>query len=149
VTLQERLIGEMKEAMKTGDTLKVSVIRMLRSSIKNKEIEKGKNQALSENEIIELISSAIKQHGDSVEQFAKGGRTDLVEKEEREIQILKTYLPTPLSEEELRRMIQETLRETGAAASQNLGRVMKAIMPKVVGRADGAAVSRLVKEMLG
>jgi uncharacterized protein YqeY len=149
VTLQERLIGEMKEAMKTGDTLKVSVIRMLRSSIKNKEIEKGKSQVLSENEIIELISSAIKQRGDSVEQFAKGGRTDLVEKEEREIQILKTYLPTPLSEEELRRMIQETLRESGAAASQDLGRVMKAIMPKVVGRADGAAVSRLVKEMLG
>ncbi len=149
MTLQDRLIGEMKEAMKAGDTLKVSVIRMLRSSIKNKEIEKGKSQALSDSDIIDLISSAIKQRRDSVEQFAKGGRTDLVEKEEMEIQILKTYLPTPLTEEELRRMIGETLRESGATVSQDLGRVMKAIMPKVVGRADGAAVSKLVREMLG
>ena len=149
MTLQDRLIGEMKEAMKAGDTLKVSVIRMLRSSIKNKEIEKGKSQALSDSDIIDLISSAIKQRRDSVEQFAKGGRTDLVEKEEMEIQILKTYLPTPLTEEELRRMIGETLRESGATVRQDLGRVMKAIMPKVVGRADGAAVSKLVREMLG
>src|SRR3989338_2612863 len=107
MTLQQKLTDEMKAGMRAGDTDRVSVIRLLRASIKNKEIEKGKGQTLSDEEILQVIASAVKQRKESIEQFAKGGREDLVEKEKRELAILQSFLPQPISDEELQAKVKE------------------------------------------
>lgn len=139
---------EMKEAMKGGDPLKVSVIRMLRASIKNKEIEKGKGQPLTDSEVMELIASSIKQHKDSIEQFAKGKRDDLVAKEQKELELLRNFLPPPLTPQELEQKIREAIQASGATGPKDMGKVMKVVMPQLVGRADGSAVNKLVKDLL-
>jgi len=148
VGIQERLMVDLKGAMKAGETLKVSVVRMVRSSIKYKEIQKGKGQILSEGEVVAIISSSIKKSQDSIAFFSKGGRKDLEEKEAKEVEILKSYLPAALTEGELRGLIGEIIKENEASSSKDFGKVMKAVMPKVVGRADGGLVNRLVREML-
>ncbi len=146
--LQEKLMEEMKEAMKGGDPLKVSVIRMLRASIKNKEIEKGKGHPLTDAEVRELIMSSIKQHKDSIEQFAKGKRDDLVAKEQKELELLQKFLPPPLTPQELEQKVREAIQASGATGIKDMGKVMKIAMPQLVGRADGSAVSKLVKDLL-
>lgn len=146
--LQDRLLHEMKEAMKSGDSKKVSVIRMLRASIKNKEIEKGKDKGLSEEEITQVIVSSVRQRRDSIEEFKKGRRQDLVNKEEEEIKILQAFLPDQMSNEELVGTIKETIKEVNAVGIRDMGRVMKILVPKVVGKADPATVSNMVKEIL-
>lgn len=146
--LQDRLIDEMKEAMKSGDREKVSVIRMLRSSLKNKEIEKGKDRGLSEEEVIQVIVSSIRQRRDAIEEFKKGERQDLVDKEEGEIRILQAFLPRQMSIEELVEAIRETIKEVNAVGIRDMGQVMKALVPKVVGRADPVSISNMVKEIL-
>lgn len=146
--LQDRLIDEMKEAMKSGDREKVSVIRMLRSSLKNKEIEKGKDRGLSEEEVIQVIVSSIRQRRDAIEEFKKGERQDLVDKEEGEIRILQAFLPRQMSIEELVETIRETIKEVNAVGIRDMGRVMKVLVPKVVGRADPVSISNMVKEIL-
>jgi uncharacterized protein YqeY len=148
MSLQTRLIDEMKEAMKTGEALKVSVIRMLRASIKNREIEKGKRSPLTEQELLEVVSSAVKQRKDSIEQFSKGGRTDLVQKEQLEMDILKTFLPPALTKEELLNKARSVIQEIGATSPKDMGKVMKSLMPLVAGQADGAMVSEVVKDLL-
>lgn len=139
---------EMKEAMKGGDPLKVSVIRMLRASIKNKEIEKGKSHPLTDADVMELIASSIKQHRDSIEQFAKGKRDDLVAKEQKELELLQNFLPPPLTPQELEQKIREAIQASGATGLKDMGKVMKVVMPQLVGRADGSAVNKLVKDLL-
>lgn len=146
--LKTRLNEEMKEAMKNGDALKLSVIRMLRSSIKNKEIERGKGSSLNDQEVMEVIVSGLKQRQDSIEQFAKGNREDLVAQEKKEVEILKAFLPLPLSETEVKNLIHQAIIETGAAGMKDMGKVMKALMPKILGRTDNALVSKIVKESL-
>ena len=146
--LQEKLMEEMKEAMKGGDPLKVSVIRMLRASIKNKEIEKGKSHPLTDADVMELIASSIKQHKDSIEQFAKGKRDDLVAKEQQELELLQKFLPPPLTPQELELKLREAIQASGATGLKDMGKVMKIAMPQLVGRADGLAVSKLVKDLL-
>jgi len=148
MSLQERLVNEMKVAMREGDALKVSVIRLLRASIKNKEIAKGKNQPLTEQEIVETIQSATKQRRDSIEQFSKGGRADLVDKEQKELEILQTYLPPQISTDELRAKAQALIKEIGASGPKDMGKVMKLLMPQLIGRVDGAVVGQVVKELL-
>ncbi|MBI5181620.1 MAG: GatB/YqeY domain-containing protein [Nitrospirae bacterium] len=150
MSLQDQLINDMKDAMKSGNEAKVSTIRMLRAAIKNKEIEKGgTSYKLTDKEIIEVISSTIKQRRDSIEQFTKGNRLDLVAKEEKEIEILQKYLPPQMTEEEIKAEVKKAIAETGAASQRDMGKVMKALMPRVAGRADGALVNRLVKELIG
>lgn len=146
--LKTRLNDEMKEAMKKNDSLKLSVIRMLRSSIKNREIERGKGITLNDNEVTEVIVSAVKQRHDSIEQFAKGNREDLVAQEKKELEILQSFLPKPLSEGEVRSLIEKAISETGAAGMKDMGKVMKALMPQILGRADNTMVSKIVKELL-
>ena len=146
--LQERLINEMKEAMRSGDKNKVSVIRMVRSSLKYKEIEKGKDKVLSEEEVIQVIVSSVRQRRDSIEEFKKGGRQDLVDKEEAEIRILQTFLPRQITNEELVKTIKETINEVNAVGIRDMGQVMKILVPKIVGKADPASVSNIVKEIL-
>ncbi len=144
--LEERLMEEMKEAMKTNDKSRLSTIRMLRSAIKNKEIEqRGK---LDDEGIYKVIQAMVRKGEESIEQFKAGGRPDLVEKERREIEILNSFLPQPLSKEEILAIIDEVVAETQATSLKDMGKVMKSIMPKLGGRAEGKVVNQLVKERL-
>lgn len=146
--LQQRLMDEMKEAMRTGDSDRLSVVRLLRSTIKNKEIEKGKGQKLTEEEVMQVISTAVKQRRESIELFEKGGRQDLAEKEKKELSILQSYLPQPISEEELRAKVKEAIAQSGANDVKQMGKVMKILVPQLVGRAEGDSISRMVRACL-
>jgi uncharacterized protein YqeY len=148
MTLQERLAEEMKDAMRTGQAEKLSVIRMVRASLKNREIERGKGKPLTDSDVMEVILSGIKQRRDAIEQFGKGGRADLVAKEEREVAILQTFLPPPLSDDELAALVREAAAEVVAAGPKDMGKVMKAVLPRVAGRAEGGAVNAAVKRHL-
>jgi len=144
--LEERLNEEMKLAMKSNDKIKLSTIRMIRSAIKNREIELRKK--LDDEEIIRVLQGMVRKGEESIEQFQAGGRLDLVEKERKEIEILKSFLPEQLSKEELIRIIDETIKETQSSSLKDLGKVMKSLMSKLGGRADGRIVNQLVKERL-
>jgi len=144
--LIDQLTEELKKALKAHDERRVSVIRLLKSTIKNKEIEK--KRALTDDEILAIIASAVKQRQESIEAFKKGGREDLVEKETEELKILQSFLPEPLSEEELKGEIKRVVEEVGASSMRDMGKVMKVLMPRVRGRAEGGKVNSLVKEFL-
>jgi len=146
MSLEERLLDEMKQAMKTNDKLRLSAIRMIRTAVKNKEIDQRKK--LDDDSILRVIQGMVKKGEESVEQFKLGGRTDLVEKETKEIEILKSYLPKPLSQEEILQIIDQTIEETKASSLKDLGKVMKSVMPKLGGRAEGSLINQLVKEKL-
>jgi uncharacterized protein YqeY len=146
MSLEEKLIEEMKQAMKSNDKLRLSTIRMIRSALKNKEIELRKK--LEDEEVIKVIQVMVRKGEESVEQFQTGGRVDLVEKEKKEIEILKSFLPQPLSQEELLKIIDQSIQETQASSQKDIGKVMKSIMPKIGGKADGKLINQLVKERL-
>jgi len=148
MTLQERLVEEMKDAMRTGQAEKLSVIRMVRASLKNREIERGKGKPLTDADVMEVILSGIKQRRDAIEQFGKGGRADLVAKEEHEVAILQTFLPPPLSDDELAALVREAAADVGASGPKDMGKLMKAVLPRVAGRAEGGAVNAAVKRHL-
>lgn len=144
--LKERLMEDMKDAMKKGDQIKLSAIRMVRAGIKNKEIELIKE--LKDEDVVDVIKTAIKQRKDSFAQFLSGKRMDLAEREKKEIEILSVYLPEQMGEEEIRKRVKEVILETGASSSRDMGRVMKLIMPELKGRADGQLINKIVQEML-
>jgi len=146
MSLLDRLTEELKEALRAGNHTKLSVIRLLKSSIKNREIEKM--APLTDEEVIGIIMTALKQRRESIEQFQKGGREDLVQKEKSELEVLQTFLPQQLSEEELVSEVQAVIREVGASSPKDMGKVMKIAMVRVRGRAEGARVSSLVKELM-
>jgi uncharacterized protein YqeY len=141
--LKEKLSSDLKEAMKAGDAAKRDVLRMLTSAIKNKEIEK--RVELTDEQVLEVISSEVKKRRESVVQFTAGGRPELAEKEEAEIALLIGYLPEQMGEEELKKIVLETVAEL---PDKNVGNAMKAVMAKVKGKADVALVSKLVKDAL-
>ena len=145
--LRETIDTDIKNALKSGAKDKLSALRMLSAALKNKQIDKRRH--LTEEEIIETVRSLIKQRKDSIELFAKGGRQDLVDKETAEIGVLEAYLPQQLSPEELEAMVRDAIAQTGAQGARDMGKVMKAIIPMVGGRADGKLVSDLVKKNLG
>ena len=144
--LEERLLEEMKHAMKSNEKLRLSTIRMIRSALKNKEIEQ-RSQLTDEN-IVKVIQGLVRKGEESVEQFRAGGRMDLVEKEEKEIEILKSFMPQPISHDELLKAIDQSIEETQASSLKDLGKVMKSVIPKVGGKADGKLINQLVKERL-
>lgn len=144
--LEERLNEEMKAAMKSNDKLRLSTIRMIRSTVKNKEIELRK--PLDDETIQRVIQGMVRKGEESLEQFKLGGRMDLVEKEGKEIEILKSFLPQSLTREEVIKIIDETIEETQVASLKDLGKVMKAVMSKLQGKADGKLINQLVKERL-
>jgi uncharacterized protein YqeY len=146
MALEDRLVEEMKQAMKSNDKLRLSTIRMIRTAVKNKEIEQRK--PLDDEGIIRVIQGMVRKSEESVEQFKAGGRMDLVEKETKEIETMKSYLPQPLSREEVLTIIDQTIEETQATSLKDLGKVMKSLMPKLGGKADGALVNQWVKERL-
>ncbi len=146
MSLEERLLEAMKDAMKSNDKLRLSAIRMMRSAVKNKEIEV--RRPLSDEDVIRVIQGMVRKGEESLEQFEKGGRADLVEKEKKEIEILKSFLPQALGQEEILKIIEKSIQETQASSLKDLGKVMKSIMPKLGGKADGKLINQLVKEKL-
>ena len=146
MSLEERLTDEMKQAMKSSDKLRLSTIRMIRSAVKNKEIELRKK--LDDEEIQRVIQGMVRKGEESVEQFQSGGRMDLVEKEKKEIEILKSFLPQPIGQEEILRIIDQSIEETQASSLKDLGKVMKSVIPKLGGKVDGRLINQLVKERL-
>ena len=144
--LKARLAEEYRAALRSGDKLKVSVIRLLTALIKNREVEK--RSSLTDAEVMQAISSSCKQRQDSIEQYRQGGRQDLVDKETAELHILQSYMPQPFTSEELEELVRAAIQEAQAASPKEMGKVMTLLMPKVTGRADGKVVSALVREML-
>jgi uncharacterized protein YqeY len=133
--------------MRSKDQLRLSVLRMMKSAVKNKEVDKMK--ALEQGEVITVLNTLVKQRKDSAEQFRNGGREELAQKEEAEIKIIEEYLPAAASDDDVRRAIEDAMRETGATSIKDMGKVMKAAMAQLTGKTvDGARVSQLVKEKL-
>jgi hypothetical protein len=146
VELKAQLADDLKSALRSGDKLRTSVIRLLTALIKNREVEK--RGPLTDAELMQALSASCKQRQEAIEQFRQGHRQDLVDKETAELLILQAYLPTALGPEELQALVQEAIRESQAASPREMGKVMALLMPKVTGRADGKVVSELVREML-
>ncbi|SMC24002.1 hypothetical protein SAMN02746041_01904 [Desulfacinum hydrothermale DSM 13146] len=144
--LLERINTALKEAIKSKDTDTRNAIRMLLTAIKNKE--KELRRELQEQEILQLIATAIKQRKDSIAQYEKGGRTDLAEAERREVRILQQFMPEELSPEALQALVREVIQEVGATSVKDLGKVMKPLMAKIAGRADGKTVHEMVRQEL-
>jgi uncharacterized protein YqeY len=145
--LRDQIDIDIKSAMKSGAKDKVSALRMLSAALKNKQIEK--RAPLVDGEIIDTVRSLIKQRRDSIEQFAKGGRQDLVDKETAEVSVLEVYLPQQMAREEIEKIVREVIAQTGAQGTKDMGKVMKALVPLLAGRADNKLVSELVKSSLG
>lgn len=146
MSLKQKLQEDLKSSMKNKDTIKKSVITLIRSSIKQYEVDN--RVELGDDEIVDLIAKQLKQTRDSREEFAKAGRDDLVSKAEAEIEVLKEYLPQQLSEEELNEIVISTISEVGATSMKDMKTIMSSIMPKVKGRADGKLINELVKKNL-
>ena len=146
MALKDTLDADLKAAMKDKDQLKLSVVRMLKSAIKYREIEVMK--PLDDAGVQGVIGSEIKRRRDSVEQYRQGAREDLAAKEEAEIAVLQSYLPAQLSPEELSRVVDAVIQRVGAQGPKDMGRVMKELLPEVQGKAEGKAVSELVKQKL-
>jgi hypothetical protein len=146
MSLAEKITNDLKEALKSGDSRRVSVLRMVKAAIKNKEIEK--RASLQDEDIINVLKSFVKRANESIEQFSKAGRTELVQKEKEELTVVQSYLPEQLSEEEIRVIIKDVINETGATSLKDMGKVMKAVMARGKGQIDGKLANTLVKEML-
>lgn len=147
--LKQQLKDQLKEAMLAKDELKTAVVRFILSGITYYEINKGgAGYEATEDDVMAVINKEIKQRKDSIEQFQKAGRQDLVDKETAELKVLETYLPEQMSEEEVKKYVDEAVTTSGATTPQDMGKVMALLMPKVKGKADGSLVSRLVKEAL-
>ena len=146
MSLMEKLTADMKEAMKHGEKERLSVIRLVRGAVRQAEID-GK-KTLSDDEIIGVITKEVKMRRDSIEEFERGNRADLVEKTQAEIAILMPYLPEQLSADEVRRLVEAAVSEVGATTAKDMGKVMGVLMPRVKGRADGKLVNEIVRSLL-
>lgn len=144
--IQERLNDAVKEAMRAKDKDRLSVLRMATSALK--QIEVDERITLDDARVLAVIEKLVKQRRESVEQFTKGGREELADKERAEIVVLQEFLPTPLTTEELQQIIRDTIAETGAQSGKDMGKVMAAIKPKVQGRADMSVLSQQIKSLL-
>ena len=144
---QERLSQEMKAAMLARDADRLSTLRLLKSSVGYAQIER-KTESLSEADFIGVVQKEVKKRRDSIEQFEKGGRQELADKEKKEITVLETFLPKALSPEELEQLVKATIQELGAASKKDMGPVIKAVQSKAAGRADGKTISGLVGKLL-
>ena len=146
--LRDQVNADIASAMKAKDAARLSALRMLKAAIMNKGIEKGHD--LDDQDVLQVVSSLVKQRRDSIEQFSKAGRTDLVEKESAEIVVLERYQPPAASAEEIDAAVAAAIAETGAASPKDMGKVMKAVMPRLAGKtAEGRAVSEAVRRRLG
>jgi uncharacterized protein YqeY len=144
--INKKINEEMVAAAKSQDKIRLSAVRLIKAALHNKEI--NLMRPLKEDEVLQVLSSMIKQRKDSIEQFAKGGRTDLVEKEEAELKVVQEFMPAQISEEEVDSLIKKTIEEAGAVSVKDMGKVMKILMPKLTGVADGKIVGEKVKAFL-
>ena len=148
MTLMERISQDLTSAMRAREAQRLAALRMAKAALMNREVEKGR--ALDESEEQQVVVSLIKQRRDSIEQFRQGGRHDLADKEAAEIITLEVYLPPPVDPAEIERAVGEAIAEAGATSPKDLGKVMKAVMPKLAGRAvDGRTINELVRRKLG
>ncbi|HZI80101.1 MAG TPA: GatB/YqeY domain-containing protein [Vicinamibacterales bacterium] len=148
MTLNDKVNGEITAAMKAKNPARLSALRMLKAAIMNKGVEKHRD--LDYAEVLQVVAALVKQRRDSIEQFSKAGRTDLVDKETSELGVLEEYLPPAASAEEVAAAVAAAIAETGAASIKDMGKVMKAVMPKLAGKsADGRAVNEAVRRALG
>lgn len=145
--LTDKIAADMKDAMRARDTLRLGTLRMLKSALEYYLIEK-KSEALTDADTISVIKKQVKQRQDSIAGFEQGGRTDLADKEKAELAILKEYLPEELAPDQVAAIIDETIAELGAESKADMGKVMKAVQPKLAGRADNRQVSQLVAARL-
>lgn len=147
--LKQKFQEELKQSMLAKDKLKTSVLRLLLSAINYYEIQKGgAGYEATDEDVLSVIQKEVKQRKESIKQFKAGGRQDLTDKEQKELEILQKYLPEQMSENQIREIVKETIREIGTATAADMGKVMSALMPKVKGKADGSLVSKIVKEEL-
>jgi uncharacterized protein len=144
--LQARLADDLQKALKQRDAVRVSTLRLLISAIRNKEIERKKTFA--DADVLEVVQTEAKSRRESIALYRQGGRSELADKEESELKVLLTYLPEPMSESQLRELVQEALQSVGAKGPQDMGRVMSALMPKIKGRVDGKQAQQLVQQLL-
>ena len=148
MALNEKVNTDISAAMKAKDASRLSALRMLKAAIMNKGVEKGRD--LEDSEVLQVVSSLVKQRRDSIEQFSKAGRSDLVEKETAEIAVLEAYLPPAATAEEIDAAVAAAIAETGAASPKDIGKVMKAVMPRLAGKnADGRTINEAVRRKLG
>lgn len=144
--IKDRITQELKEALKKGDSVRVSTLRLLSNSLHNEKIDKQRE--LTEEEEISIVRRELKRREEAIEAYGKGGRQEAAEKERKEAEILKEFLPAQISEKELSELVNQVIEETGASGPQDFGKVMGAVMAKVAGRADGKAVAEAVKTRL-
>ena len=148
MAMNDQVSADIAAAMKARDSSRLSALRMLKAAVMNKSVEKGRD--LEDAEVLQVVASLVKQRRDSIEQFAKAGRTDLVDKESGEIAVLQAYLPPSATPDEINAAVAEAIAETGATSPKDMGKVMKAVMPKLAGKnADGKAVNDAVRRTLG
>ena len=147
MNLRDRIENDMKAALKAGNAEKLSVLRMLVSAVKTFEIDK-KIKAAEDGDVLQIIQKQIKQRKESIDQFEKGNRLDLADKEKKELRILETYMPAQLTESELEGIVKDAISSTGAVAKSEVGIVMKAVLEKARGRADGKTINQLVMKFL-
>jgi uncharacterized protein YqeY len=149
MSLKQKIFSDLKEAMKSGDTIKRDTLRMLDSVIKNVEIEKKKREeGLNDKEIQEVIARGIKQRKDAITQYESGGRMELAAKEKKEVEILAAYMPEQMSEAVVREEVKKVISQTGAAGKSDIGKVMGSLMGRLKGKADGQVVKKIVEEEL-
>jgi uncharacterized protein YqeY len=146
MSLLKRLDDDLKTALKASESVRVSILRMVKAAVKNRQIEKGRE--LTDDEIVSVLSHMVKQGRESIDQFTKAGRTDLALKEEKEVAILQAYLPQQLSHEDIDLIILDAIKESSASSSRDMGKVMSILMPRIRGVADGKYVNQRVKELL-
>lgn len=147
MALSDQISSDLQSALKANDKIKLSILRMIKAAIKNKEIDKG-HVSLNDDEVMAILNSFLKKGKESFEQFSNAGREELAAQEKEELLIVQSYLPEQLSDDEIREMALEAVKETGAAGAKDFGNVMKAMMAKTKGKADGKVVSALIKKLL-
>lgn len=147
--LTEKIQNDLKDAMRAKDEQKLSIIRMLKSAIQYYEIQKGgAGYTATDEDVIDVIGKEIKKRRESIELYEKGGRPELAEKEQKELELLQTYLPEQLSEDEIKSLIDDAITQTGATEMRDMGKVMGMLAPQIKGKADNSLVSTLVRERL-
>lgn len=146
MSLKERLMSDLKDAMREGDQIRKDAIRMVRAAVKNKEIEL--QQEISDEKVIEIISQEVKRRKEAIEMFEKGGRDDLVEREKAQLEILLAYMPEQMSREEIKEVVQEIVEDMNATSIRQLGPVMGRAMEELKGRAEGNVVNEVAREIL-
>lgn len=151
--LSQRITTDMKAAMKAGEKHRVGALRMLRAKLQEAEVQRrakeGREYELTEDEALQVVSSYAKQRRESIASYRGGGRDDLADKEARELELIQTYLPEQLGEAQIRELARAAIEESGASSAKEIGAVMRVLMPKVKGKADGRLVNGIVRELLG